>query len=298
MAYRLGKRQSVEVSVRNVAAQQVDKAIREVAENELDRHETVHQVRKRCKKLRGLIRLVRGAFPTYSKTNRYFRDAARQLSYVRDAQSVVECYNALARRFRDDFNGPAFGLIRDRLAERRRRVADDRVGLERRLEEFQCQMRDIRQQLETWQLQDRGFAAVQHGLRKTYSRGRTAMKKAYTEPTAENFHEWRKRVKYHWYHLRLLRRTWRELMKVHCDATDKLSDLLGDDHDLAVLRATLLAESGCCGTDASIKSCVVLIDMRRHELMAAARPLGERVFAEKPKQLTKRIHRYWDTWRN
>jgi hypothetical protein len=49
----------------------------------------VHQVRKLCKKLRGLIRLVRPEFDNFQKEDEFFRDAARELSYVRDAQSII-----------------------------------------------------------------------------------------------------------------------------------------------------------------------------------------------------------------
>jgi hypothetical protein len=86
------------------------------------------------------------------------------------------------------------------------------------------------------------FSAVAGGLCKTYGRGRNALHAAYAEPSDESFHEFRKRAKYHWYHLRLLRRIWRDMLGVQREAADELSDLLGDDHDLAVLRNTLLAE--------------------------------------------------------
>lgn len=33
-----------------------------------------------------------------------------------------------------------------------------------------------------------------------------------TEPTAEQFYKWRKRVKYHWSHSRLLEYVWGEVM--------------------------------------------------------------------------------------
>jgi hypothetical protein len=43
---------------------------------------------------------------------------------------------------------------------------------------------------------------------------------------------------------------------------------------------------------------VDLIDRRRGELQAAARPLGVLVYAEKPAPFTRRIESYWDTWRS
>ena len=297
MAYRLRRDLSVQESFVKVAREQVDKAVGEVRDPELDRHEVVHQVRKRCKKLRALIRLVRPEFEEYQKENEFFRDAARRLSYVRDAQSILECFDALTGRFQEEGCLDEYASIRQRLVDRRQDVVDDQTGLEARLEEFLKRMEEARPRLEKWRIAADGFAGVEGGLRKTYRRGRVALRKAYAKPSPDNFHEWRKRAKYHWYHLRLLRRIWPRVVASHVDAADDLGSLLGDAHDLAVLRRTLLAEPGMFGTERDVRACLEVIDRRCFELRSKARPLGERIFAEKPKRLSARFHAYWDTWR-
>ena len=59
-----------------------------------------------------------------------------------------------------------------------------------------------------------------------------------TYPTAR-WHDWRKRAKDVWYQLRLLQDTWPDVMKAMAGQASQLSDLLGDDHDLAVLSTKL-----------------------------------------------------------
>lgn len=296
MAYRLRRKASVQKSVVKIAREQVDKAVHEILDRELDRHEVVHQVRKRCKKLRALIRLVRPAFQDYQRENIFFRDAARQLSYVRDAQSILECFDGLIDRFGEDIDVSAYAPIRKQLAYRRQAVAKDQAGLENRLAEFLAKMKDARQRLENWRIDADGFSAVEGGLRKTYRRGRSAFHEAYENPSAESFHEWRKRAKYHWYHLRLLQRIWQPVMAAHIDAGGELCDLLGKDHDLAVLRGLLLDEPEEFASTAEMRSFAELIDRRCDELRCTARPLGERIFAEKPKWLAARFRVYWETW--
>jgi CHAD domain-containing protein len=280
-----------------VAGEQIDRAIHEIVDKELDRHDAVHQVRKRCKKLRGLIRLVRPEFDDYRQENAFFRDAARQLAYVRDAQSIIECFDGLVDHFGDQIDRTTFASIREYLADRRRRIADDQVGLNERLDEFLAKMQEARKRVNDWKVHGNGFSAVEGGLRKTYGRGRKALRNAYDDPSTENFHEWRKRVKYHWYHTRLLRRIWGDMMGVHRNAAKELSDLLGDDHNLAIFRDTLLAESDTFGSETDVRAFIESIDRRRAELQAAAHPLGERLFAEKPNRLAGRFHKYWKTWR-
>ena len=101
------------------------------------------------------------------------------------------------------------------------------------------QLHEASDRLETWNVDVTGFAAVEPGLIKTYHRGKRAMRAAFADGHAEDFHEWRKRVKYHWYHSRLLRRMGHRMMKPHRQLAAELGTLLGDDHDLAVLSQTI-----------------------------------------------------------
>jgi CHAD domain-containing protein len=298
MAYHVRRKISVQKSVRKIALEQIDNAIEEILDEKLDRHEAVHQVRKRCKKLRGLIRLVRPEFDDYQKENEFFREAARELSYVRDAQSIIDCVDDLMDHFKDQVEPNSFASIREELSERRRKIAEDKIGLEKRLDEFLAKMRKVSRRVDSWQIDGDGFSALEGGLTKTYGRGQKALREAYRNPSTQNFHDWRKRVKYHWYHARLLRDIWPEMMNVHSEVADQLGDLLGDDHDLAVLRQTLLDDPEHFGSERDLQSIIGLIDRRRTELQTQAQPLGERLFAEKPKHLARRWRRYWKTWKS
>ena len=73
--------------------------------------------------------------------------------------------------------------------------------------------------------------------------------------------------------------------------------MLGDEHDLAVLRATLEAEDESFA-DASTRALLDLVTRRRAELRAAMRSLGDRVFAERPRALAARYGSYWRCWRS
>ena len=65
--------------------------------------EKIHQIRKRCKKLRAVLRLVRpGLSEFYASENAFFRDAARVLSPLRDTQSVLDAYDGLMKRYRGE----------------------------------------------------------------------------------------------------------------------------------------------------------------------------------------------------
>lgn len=297
MAYHLWRKKTVKAGIVNIAKSQIDKAIEEIDDEKLDRHEVVHQVRKRCKKLRGLIRLIRPAFPGYKQENAFFRDVAGKLSFVRDAQSVIECFDDLAEYYGNRAEAALFEPVRRHLMNRRSEIADNVVELEERLTTFRARMVEARGRVNTWKITEEGFDAIAGGFMKTYLRGNKAFSQAYEKSSVANFHEWRKRVKYHWYHCRLLREIWPEMLKVHRQTADDLADLLGDDHDLAVLQETLEKERHNFDDAGELETIFALIGARRAELQHQAQFLGERVYAEKKKHIAKRFGSYWMSWR-
>ena len=79
------------------------------------------------------------------------------------------------------------------------------------------------------------------------------------------------------------------------DRAHEPSDLLGDHHDLTVLREDAAGRTGLLGdTGATLEE---LIARRQAELVRDATTLAEKVYAKKPKRFVSRIHGYWDAWR-
>ncbi len=292
MPYRIRSAKNPQKRVRKIAREQVRKALAEIEDTDMDIHTTVHQVRKRCKKLRGLIRLVRPQFENYKKENRKIRDAARRLSAIRDAQSVlntVDTFFALDL-VSDDEN---IGSIRAEFENRKIQLESDTSDLPERIASFKQDLKKLHQRIDCWKIGGNSFSSFSGGLEKTYRRGRDAFTRAYESPSTEQFHDWRKRVKYHWYHLRLLSDVWPEQMRVQRKAADKLGDLLGNEHDLAVLRQSLLKEPAAFGRPKNIRRVADCIDQQRERLREQARQLGPYLYAEKPSCLSKRIGSYW-----
>lgn len=113
MGYRFEVGEALSLNSRRVANEQLSKAITELDDADLDVDEKVHQIRKRCKKLRALLRLIRPALGnTYSIENKRFRNVARKISYVRDVQVLVETFDDLSKHYADQMKESAFASIR------------------------------------------------------------------------------------------------------------------------------------------------------------------------------------------
>ena len=108
-------------------------------------------------------------------------------------------------------------------------------------------------------------------------------------------HAWRRRVKDLAYHERLLAPTCGPTVRGHVKDLDRLSELLGDDHDLALLARELSLPSTHVAAD--LDAVVKLIEHRRAELQTEAVCIGERVYAETPKAFRRRMRRSWKAGR-
>jgi len=297
MAFRFKQAQSVQKNLRRIATEQVQRAIEEIEDSSLDRHVVVHQVRKRCKKLRGLIRLVQPCFRGYGRENKFFRDSARPLSQLRDRQSLIEAFDKLQRVDRRAADR-CFSPIREVLVEQRRSVAVDAKKLEQGLADFYGRMQKVRQRIPCWKLDATGFRAIEGGLTKTYGRARHSLQAALEKPSAEAMHEWRKQVKYHAYQTRLLRPIWSPLLKVRGSTAADLAETLGDYHDLCLLQRACADSIPAILLATDRQAWIEAIVRRREVLVAAAAPAGRRLFAEKPRQIEARWKLYWRVWRS
>jgi hypothetical protein len=66
-----------------------------------------------------------------------------------------------------------------------------------------------------------------------------------------------------------------------------LSDLLGDDHDLAVLRTYARSHPQCFEDQVDAAALVAVIDRRREYLQGEALKLGGSLYKESPKGFTR-----------
>ncbi|MGF1452323.1 MAG: CHAD domain-containing protein [Opitutales bacterium] len=278
-----------------IAEEQLARAIAEIEDTSLSSGKTVHQVRKRCKKLRGLLRLARGPLDrgkTFSQENAWYRDTAGALSGMRDAEVLIETFDKLTKP-NPDIDGRHVAPVRRKLTKRLRAIAEDESVWETRLDEARDRLDEGRRRVPEWAGVVTGFAELENGLGKTYRRGRKALKALSPNASGEAFHEWRKRVKNHGYHIRLLEKAWPEVLRARASEVSRLGDLLGDEHDLSIFSAILLDESEDLGDPAIRAELVVLARERQEQLRAEALRLGPLVYAEKTSALVKRVAKLW-----
>ncbi|HVX16103.1 MAG TPA: CHAD domain-containing protein [Pirellulales bacterium] len=302
MVYRWKAEKSSRSNLRRLARSQLRAAIEELIDPFSDRADAVHDARLRLKKLRSLVRLVRKAAPQqFAHENTAMRDAARALSLQRDRQALIEALDKLLGHAEREWNESGDHLralrnLRNRFVEAQQHESNgaDRSQL---IEQVADDLRSATGRLKAWtsQAHDRVVVA---GFADSYRRGRLALRAVLADATAENLHEWRKQIKYHRYQVRLFQEAWPAMLEAHCEELRRLSDYLGDDHDLVLLKQALRDSHADELGEQTLHDLVELIERRRSELKADAIPLGQLLFAEKPKHVTRRFMQYWCAYRD
>jgi CHAD domain-containing protein len=289
-AYRFLPGEPVSAAVKRAVGARVDDAVAQLrGEAGSDPAESVHEARKDIKKIRSALRLVRDALgdDEWRRENHHYRDCARQLSGFRDAEVLVESLDGLGERF-----GPETGERSERLRRElqlENRAAHEDGSIERAMAASAAELEAGRVRIDVLPIDGDGWELIGPGLHRSYRRGRKRLGGVEEEASVTNLHELRKRVKDLWYQLRLIRDADTHMLGALAEHAHDLSDHLGDDHDLALLREEVQRRRDAFTSPADQRHLLQEIDQRRGELQFAAISLGDRIYADKPKKFTARL---------
>src|SRR5262245_28935219 len=295
MGFRLKDDESVSDGIRRITLAQIDRSLDQLQPKARNKQRAIHEARVCFKRIRAILRLIYGEVgpEVFNHENSVYRDAGRQLSAARDTVVVADTLEELVDQCNKYLDGTGIKILRKRLRRLRADQFGDGTQIMPQLTE---DLRRARQRVLEWPINSDNFNAVGFGLRRVYKRGRRYYERTQVDGTVENFHEWRKQVKYLWYQIVVLNPVWPKPLDTLASEVGKLADYLSEDHDLAVLseRATNQAQSLAASSE--IDKLVVLINHRRLQLQNKATSLGTRVFAEKPKTFVNRFAAYWHAW--
>ena len=293
MAYRFKLSEPFDVGVRRIGVQQIDKALEQLQSGQANAV-AVHATRKGLKRLRALLRLARPGLgeSVYKHENARYRDIGRLLAAQRDDVVVMETVST--------FETAASGRTKSAFAAAKARLskgAGVSAGQTGALGQAVARLTEGRRHMEELALSGPKFESAWEGLERAYRQAERAFETATHTRDNEDVHAWRKRVQYHWRHVMLLSAVWPEEMAARIATARQLSALLGQDHDIAVMLATLaddaaLELSGKM-TAHQRKLAEAFALERQAALRRDAQHLSERLFAESASAFRQRIEIYW-----
>jgi CHAD domain-containing protein len=282
--------------------------------------EQVHEARKALKRLRALLRLLEDELGarSYERDSALVAEAGRGVAKARDAAVLLRTLDSLIERQPNKLGGRAgVRRLRARLAderdrEARRALADSERG--RAIEDLLA----LRARAAAWAPAPNQIEALEPALERIYSQGRKRMRRAARASGARSrgrkLHEWRKRVKDLRYAAEMLdrdgaakragaRRKRGARKRARAQAAfpakvarraDELGELLGAEHDLAVLAERVRggsqrpSPSGELGRR-SRRALLRAIARRRRRMRARALRDGARLYSSAPKPFVRQM---------
>jgi CHAD domain-containing protein len=289
--FRLLDGERVPAGLRRIARGQLDESIERLA-GDKDLGTAVHETRKSLKRLRATVRLARDELgdEAYRRENVAFRDAGSRLGRARDSKVLLETLGSLTDRYPEE-------ALPGGLERFKRTLVGQHGAAQRRLHEsaaiteVQGELRRARARVGDWPLEREGLDALAPGFKRIYRRGRRAYRIARREPSTENLHELRKRAKYLWYAAQIVRAASPKKMKRLARRAHELSDLIGEDHDLALLAQRADERRDRFADETAAGELAVLVERRRAELQREAMVLGRRVFRKKPRKVARALEK-------
>lgn len=280
-------------SVRRSLVRHVERALDLSRPGRAVSDEAMHKMRKELKRARAALRMLRVPLgpAIYRREKGALRAAGHSLGSARDAKVLLERCAEISRRAG---GAPPAGLpqrLRLERARARREVlqrtgtlAGSRAALEALTLRSTC-----------WPLRDSAQGVVCHAIKRTYSRGRRALAASRSDRSVAKLHAWRKEAQYLWHQLALLEELGATAAPTSLRAAHRVSQWLGEDHDLALLHAKMQSErprkrgmktrsSETSPRNRLSRSADVFckgIDARRASLQHKAFEAGERLYRKK-----------------
>ncbi len=300
MAFELDPLCPAGAEVVRAMREQLNDAMERTLNARVSATERVHFARTSCKKARAALKLIRGLDEKiYQRENSCLREAANQLSELRDADAMTQSFAELLKSGATATQRKKFEKVRRALIGHRRKITPSPDEFENRMKEFAFQARAVENRIATWS-PDAEYAEVIAHYGAIYKRARAALRVAKKKPGGTSFHEWRKATKAHTYQCRLLRGAWPPAMKAQQKQLKELAACLGDEHDMTILDQTLrrLRNESELDNGKAFMDARALVKSHRQQLRRAALTLGPRLFADPRRAVVKRMRTWWRVTRS
>lgn len=289
MSFHLKRRPSLARQLKKILHGELQEARNSLARSSPDKEE-VHQARVALKKTRAVLGLLRKALEDqFDRWDDPLREAAHHLAELRDADVTQDTLVLLAGKYPTLMNQRIVREVRRGLESRQRNVRRHTSGS---LSRARAALKQADGSLPEAVGRSASRKEIFDGIVLSYRRARRAF--TYLTPDAGSpaFHQWRRRLKIHWYQMRLLE----DLdagPRHRAAALNGVEELLGVDHNLALLRELLLASPARYGSAWGVTVVLGCIAQAQHGLRIDALKSGKTVFEARPSEFGRTLKGWW-----
>jgi CHAD domain-containing protein len=233
-----------------------------------------------------LFREVLGEI-VYRHLNQVVRNAARPLTGIRDAKVLGKTLDTLCMHSDQSTQcAPLRQALQHEWRSKRDQLSSEVL---KRTSARLLRVEQPIRRLPAARLED---LQIDVAVKRAYRKARKAFHASEQSHDDEHLHEWRKQVKYYFHQLQLLQHEGFRKFDAVIKRAHELADLLGDDHDLALLHQRILSDATHTHESSNaIGTLIKDLTRQRTKLQRKARRLGQKLYADKPKHVAERIRK-------
>jgi CHAD domain-containing protein len=268
--------------IERIADQRIDRI--ETLNNSNKKEVLIHDIRTAIKQFRALWRLLRPVIPleVYERNNTDLRSAGRRLSATRDLEASRSTVVKLLKQKKSLKDRSRLETVLKGLIIQKNFQPIPENGGE--LNKAIGVLKESRNNFSSLSLDKDGWIALEPGLRETYGRARTEMKRAHKTQDDEYLHSWRKISKYLWYQLQFLEQIRPDGLEKIVRNLKKLGQQLGNYHDNATLINRLSTTPDFFGGNKVVDPVIDLLYENNEMIKRASFKTGKKIFSNKPKE--------------
>ncbi|MGC9344464.1 MAG: CHAD domain-containing protein [Bacteroidales bacterium] len=258
-------------------------------------NENVHEMRKRFKMIRSVIRLIRDSagYSVYYRENIRFRDLSRKLSSARDSEVLLQNAIKIGEKIPQFINDNKYKAILFNLTQKRDRALYKILKEEKVCDQIRNTLEEAIPVIHDINIKKTGFDVIEKGMKRMYRQA-----KKYLNTVIENnedpvaIHTLRKRVKYLWYQIQMLEPVFPEQINAIAVSLDQIADELGIHRDNYLFQLSL-QKNDFFQLNKTHRSEIMKITNKEKKLQAAIEA-AQKFYSEKPKDFTGRIRNWYN----
>jgi CHAD domain-containing protein len=296
MSLAIRRQERVPQAIQRRVLERIQSAVELIGSSRVPEGDNVHRARKQLKQARALLRLIRGqvGHKPWARADDGMRKTMQALSGPRDATVLVETLQTLNKR--GALPARVYGHLRQLTESDLATMQADTAARNERLRKI---LNEVARQVDRFHSTCNGWRAIGSGIRRIYQAAQSSAAPLARQVECDDttLHTCRKRVKTLLHALEFLEPTQPKLLTARIRTLHRLSDLLGEDHDLAVLQAALHTRLAYPLTVGQTSRLEAAIAAARCPLQRRARRVARIALAEESEEWVKQLRRFWKQWR-
>jgi CHAD domain-containing protein len=288
--------EDIKVELKRMILKEVDYAIDCIQDKEQIVNIQTHEIRKAFKVIRAILRMVRYSvgYSDYFRENIFFRDLSRHLSEIRDNEVLLQRAEIVQKNMPPGLKNADSEKLINELNTYRDRSLQEIVEGENLFKLFSDELNHSTAKIDNLQIRNEGFGVIENGIKRTYKQALKYLKKTADEPGEIHIHEFRKRAKYLWYQLMILKPLYYTMLKAFIKSLKNISEDFGLHRDYT-LYIHLMKKNNYFGLK---HKQVIFIQQFTHDeqlkIYKNAIELAKKFFIESPDDFVSKLKKYYE----